>query len=184
MFKRINAVDERLQEMLDHYEITKTLRDYCRGCDRCDEPLMGSVYAEDSWDDHGALQAPGKEFTRLMTAQIHARTETLSHLLGQSTVTVNGDEAGAETYFLAAMHTTKEDGTKMCGQLGGRYVDRLRREDGRWRIELRTVVRDWSLSIPVYEDWTADSALKEGQRSGEDPSFAALHTVHGGKLAS
>lgn len=176
-------MDERLQEMLDHYEITKTLRDYCRGCDRCDEPLMGSVYAEDSWDEHGAVQGPGLEFTRVMTAKIHATTETLSHLLGQSVITVNGDEAGAETYFLAAMRRTRDDGVKLCGQLGGRYVDRLRREHGRWRIEHRIVVRDWSFTIPVHEDWTADSGLREGHRSDEDPSFAVLGTVHGGRLA-
>jgi hypothetical protein len=173
-------VDERLQEMLDHYEITKTLRDYCRGCDRCDEPLMGSVYLEDSWDDHGSVKASGAEFTRIMIGDILARTETLSHLLGQSEVTVNGDEAGAETYFIAGMKNSSGDGERMCNLLGGRFVDRLRREEGRWRIEHRTVLRDWSVSIPVHEDWTDTASLREGQRSGEDVSFAVLGTQHGG----
>ena len=46
-------MDPRLQEMLDHYEIRKTLAEYCHGCDRCDEPRMAGVYAEGGFDDHG-----------------------------------------------------------------------------------------------------------------------------------
>jgi ketosteroid isomerase-like protein len=167
-------MDERLQEMLDHYEITKTLNEYCHACDRCDEAQMRSVYLEDSWDDHGAIQATGPEFARVMTAQVLATTNSLSHLLGQSMIRVSGDEAGAETYFLAVSRSTREDGVEMCNQLGGRYVDTFRRENGRWLIKHRCVVRDWSISMPVEHDWTTHAGLKEGQRSNADPSFTTL----------
>ncbi len=30
-------MDKRLQEMLDHYEITKVLSEYCHGLDRMDQ---------------------------------------------------------------------------------------------------------------------------------------------------
>ncbi|ORA08794.1 nuclear transport factor 2 family protein [Mycobacterium arosiense] len=173
-------MDRRLQEMLDHYEITKTLADYCHGCDRCDESFMRDVYLEDSWDDHGAIQAPGHEFARVMTEQILATTNSLSHLLGQSLIKVTGDEAGAETYFLAVSRSTGDDGVEMCNQLGGRYVDKLRREDSRWLIKHRRVVHDWSISMPIRSDWTADQGLTEGHRSNADPSFAALGLVHAG----
>jgi len=176
-------VDERLQEMLDHFEISKTLKEYCRGCDRCDEPRMASVYLEDSWDDHGRVQAPGAEFSRIMIGEILATTETLSHLLGQSTITVDGDAAGAETYFIAGMQSRGGDGTKMCNLLGGRYVDRLERENGRWRIKHRIVLRDWSSSVPVDHDWTDHAQLRDGRRSGEDISFQALGEIHGGHEA-
>jgi hypothetical protein len=176
-------VDERLQEMLDHFEISKTLKEYCRGCDRCDEPRMASVYLEDSWDDHGRVQAPGAEFSRIMIGDILATTETLSHLLGQSTITVDGDAAGAETYFIAGMQSRRDDGTKMCNLLGGRYVDRLEREDGRWRIKHRIVLRDWSSSVPVEHDWTDHAQLRAGHRSGDDISFQALGEIHGGHEA-
>jgi len=171
-------MDERLQELLDHHEIKKTLSEYCHGCDRCDEARMGSVYLDDSWDDHGAIQARGPEFARVMTAQVLRKTNSLSHLLGQSQIKVNGDEAGAETYFLAVSRSTREDGVEMCNQLGGRYVDTLQRENGRWRIKHRCVVRDWSISMPIEHDWTIDAGLKEGTRSNADPSFAALGIVH------
>lgn len=168
-------MDPQLQEMLDHYLIRKTLSEYCHGCDRCDERIMRSVYLEDSWDDHGLYRASGPEFVRQMAAAVQATTNTLSHLLGQSLIRVDGDEAGAETYFFAVSTSTSEEGGgDICNQLGGRFVDRLRRENGRWLIKHRTVVRDWAISIPIQADWTADAGLKEGSRCGDDPSRTVL----------
>jgi hypothetical protein len=173
-------MDARIQEMLDHYEITKTLKEYCFGCDRCDPEIMRSVYLEDSFDDHGHVKAPGPEFVRIMIGDIRGTTDSLSHLLGQSLVRVDGDKAGADTYFLAVFHNTSEDGTRMCNQLGGRFVDRFEREDGRWRIKHRQVVRDWSISLPVEADALARAGLMHGQRSDSDPAFAVLGLRHSG----
>lgn len=173
-------MDPRLQEMLDHYEIRKTLAEYCHGCDRCDAVAMGGVYLEDSWDDHGRRQAAGAEFTQAMLAEVLETTDSLYHQLGQSTIRIDGEEAGAETYFLAVSVTRRGDGAEMCNQLGGRFVDRLRRDDGRWLIERRIVVRDWAISLAVEQDWTADAGLKPGQRSAADPAFAVLRRAHGG----
>jgi hypothetical protein len=173
-------MDPRLQEMLDHYEITKTLKEYCHGCDRCDEPRMASIYAKESWDDHGHRRATGPDYSRLMAAEVMEVTKSMYHLLGQSQIRVDGDEAGAETYFLAVCTTAGEDGVEMCNQLGGRFVDILKREDGRWRVSHRTVMRDWAISLPVEQDWTATAGLRPGARSDEDPSFAALGLKHGG----
>ena len=50
--------ESRMQEMLDHYEITKAINLYCHGCDRGDHDTMVGVYLEDSWDDHGANKCP------------------------------------------------------------------------------------------------------------------------------
>lgn len=173
-------MDERLQEMLDHYEIRKTLSEYCSGCDRCDEARMRSVYLEDSWDDHGVFRAPGPEFVRVMAARLRTRTNSIFHLLGQSLISVMGDSAGAETYFFAVSRDFRDDGVEMCNQLGGRFVDKLRREDGRWLIKERCVVRDWAISLPIEHDWTSQAGLTDGARSNADPSFGVLGIVHGG----
>jgi hypothetical protein len=84
-------VDAELEEMLDHFRIRRVLAEYCRGSDRCDEPLMASVYAADSWDDHGLVKAPGDEFARIMCGMVAETTESLSHTLGQSLITIDGD---------------------------------------------------------------------------------------------
>src|SRR3546814_18799019 len=87
------------------------------------------------------------------------------HLLGQSQIRVDGDVAGADSYFRAVSRNTGDDGVVMCNQLGGRFVDYLERVDGGWKIKKRIVVRDWSISMPVTADWTALAKLRDGLRS-------------------
>jgi SnoaL-like domain len=171
-------MDDAIQEMLDHYQIRKTLSEYCHGCDRCDKERMGSVYLDDSWDDHGSVKAAGPEFTEIMSAQIVSGTLSMYHLLGQSTINVLGDEAGAETYILAASQVAEDDGRVTTNQLGGRFVDTLRREKGRWLIKRRVVVRDWTVAFPGQPPWESAMALTPGERSNADPAFGALGRVH------
>lgn len=172
-------MDAELQEMLDHFRIRKVLAEYCRGSDRCDVPLMAGVYARESWDEHGIFTGPGDEFARFVTPLVIETTEAMSHSLGQSLITVNGDEAGAETYFIAAARDTAPDGTAMCNQLGGRFVDRLIREDGKWKVKHRVAVRDWTMAVPLNHDWASANSLPPGARSDADPSYAVLGTQHG-----
>jgi hypothetical protein len=175
-------MDEELQEMLDHHRIRKVLADYCRGVDRIDEPLMASTYAEDSFDDHGIVRAPGPEYCRLMCDSVAVTTDTLAHTLGQSTIRIEGDEAGAETYFIAVARETTEDGVQMCNQLGGRFADRLVRENGQWKVKHRIVLRDWSVAIPLDHDWELSNTLTPGERSNTDRSYEVLGTKHGGRI--
>lgn len=139
-------MDISLREIVDHHEIRKTLSNYCQACDRGDEARMASVYAEDSWDDHGAVKASGPEFSRLMASRVRETYATMYHLLGQSTIRVDGDTAAAETYFIAVARNKPSEGTSMCYQLGGRFVDKLVRTADGWKIKYRTVVGDWDIA--------------------------------------
>lgn len=171
-------MDSDLQELLDERAIRRLLAAYAHGCDRCDEALMASVYSHDSWDNHGNVKASGAEFSRVMTQEIiPASCETLSHLLGQSLIEFDGDSARAETYYLAVTRNTV-DGMPMCNQLGGRYVDRLRREADGWRIVERVCIRDWSVSLKVDADSFAKAQLTPGDRGPEDPGVALLGLAH------
>ena len=171
-------MDAGLQLLLDERDIRRLLAEYAHGCDRCDGALMGSVYAADSWDDHGVTKAAGPEFSRVMTEEIiPASCETLSHLLGQSLIEVDGDTARAETYYVAVTLSTV-DGAPMCNQLGGRYVDRLERSHGAWKVKHRVCLRDWSVSLDVKADSFAHAQLTLGRRDGEDVGVALLGLAH------
>ena len=172
----------RLQELIDHHDIRQLLATYCHGCDRADEIEMASVYHEESWDDHGPLKAKGKPFSIQTVRDAIATTDLVSHLLGQSQIRVDGDSAGAETYFLATLlYPPKAPGEpQTIGQLGGRYVDRLVRQDGRWLIVDRVCIREWSHSHPAVGDWLATAGFVGQQRGGDDPSYRALGLTHAG----
>ncbi len=174
-------MDPRLQEMLDHYEITKTLNQYNRSCDRCDEVTCADVYIEDSWDEHGLFKDKGKAFAAAIVPHILESSETMYHLSGQTVITVNGDEAGAETYFLAGSRVKDEDGKTWVNQLGGRFADNLVKVDGVWKIKKRIVLRDWTISLPLDKDWEQATTLQDGERAQSDASYAALRQVHLGK---
>ena len=115
---------------------------------------------------------PGREFAAVMSAHIAVSSESMYHLLGQSLISVDGDTAGAETYFHAVSVTTGSDGVHESNHLGGRFVDTIVREDGTWKIRRRVVVRDWTITLPIKADWTPATFLTPGLRSQEDPAFA------------
>ena len=117
-------MEQRLQAMLDHHEIRTLLSEYCHSMDRMDQVAVTAVYAKESWDDHGPDKGPGPEFTREIMRRMQSPASlSSSHLLGQSLITVNGDEAGADTYFVATNRKLLDDGREFINQLGGRYVD-------------------------------------------------------------
>lgn len=172
-------MDARIQEMLDHYEIRKTLAEYCHGCDRGDAEMMAGVYTgPDSFDDHASVRAPGPEYARVMTQIIRERTEAIWHGLGQSLIKVDGDTAGAETFFLALMRLPAGDVRPVINLLAGRFVDRFERIDGKWKIKHRTCVRDTSISLDVERDDYASTGFVEGTRDAQDLGALLLKLAH------
>jgi SnoaL-like domain len=173
-------MQKTLQEIIDHHEIRKLLNVYSHGCDRGDTHRMASVYLEDAWDDHGTYKGFGKGFVKQVMGNLAGEKQKLVHLLGQSLIEVRGDEAGAETYFMASNGKTNEGGREVVHLLSGRYVDTLRRENGAWKIAKRICVRDWSMSLDVEKDWLENSNFVEGRMSGQDPSYEVLGLEHPG----
>ena len=167
-------MDKRLQQMLDHFEIRETIEAYVHGCDRGDTEAVIDCYHADSYDHHGPLKGPGHEFAVNCLQSLRDHWNSCAHLLGQSRIRVEGDAAGAETYYFASL-TRDADGAAMLDQQIGRYIDRLeRREDGVWRIAHRLCVPDWSYSIPIGESFIDRSTFLSASRSFEDPSYEVL----------
>ena len=165
--------DAKLQEMWDHHEIRQMLAIYCHGCDRTDTAMMASVYCEESWDDHGPNKSDGRQFAKEILEQARTSTRVVSHQLGQSLIRVTGDSAAAETYFVATLISDTSDGDLM-NQLGGRYVDKLEREDGAWKVKERLCVLDWATSGIVDPGRYADAGFIEGKRGADDVSWKTL----------
>jgi hypothetical protein len=174
-------MDPRLQEMLDHFEIRRTLSEYCHGLDRMDEVRVAGVYAKDSLDTHGPFNCTGQEFAvQVLQVMKGGASFADAHLLGQSLIKVDGDTAGADTYFLSTCVRHEDAAPDSLLLLGGRYADTFVREDGRWKIKSRVCVRDWAITLPVESDWTEGMGFAQGQRSGDDPSFKVLGLTHSG----
>jgi hypothetical protein len=158
----------------DRIAIQDVLVRYCRGIDRGDADLVRSVYWPDSYDDHGAYKGSGAEFADYAVPRLNAAYSATHHTILNSTVDLDGDVAHTETY-VEAYHVSKPvPGQQQTVFLfAGRYVDRLEKRDGEWRIKHRVVVYDFDRVDPIErsmpESWT--STFTGGRRDRDDLSY-------------
>ncbi|WP_396655741.1 nuclear transport factor 2 family protein [Microbacterium sp.] len=163
-----------LRRLRDHEEIRQLMYRYARGVDRSVEPLLASVYAEDGTDHHGPFDGPGSEFAaNLAKSGMTLPDNVGNHHITNILIEVDGDTARAETYFLA-LHPHTHDGPVRMALMSGRYLDTLIRENGRWGIQRRRVVSDFSLNDVAGEPWTyvvpRPDGFLGGRRADADPS--------------
>jgi hypothetical protein len=166
-------MDPRLQNLIDRSEILDLLSANAAGNDRMDGPRTADTYHLDSWEDHGPIKGPAREFVDRSMEHGRASRETPFHLLGQSTIELDGDRASAETYFFAVVRGGDRESTHI-DQIAGRYLDRFERRAGRWRIAERTCVCEWTASIRSDGDWLAGVPFVESRQAPHDLSYAVL----------
>lgn len=184
-----DEVESAVRLLQDRQAIHDVLMTYSRAVDRLDRDLLLSVYHPDAVDDHGVFVGGPEEFADWVIP-MHARTH-LSHQHCQfnSTVDLDGDTAHTETYYMFV--GLNRVGTPLA-MSGGRYLDRLEKRDGRWKIAARLCVRDWAplTEVPEVLDQAAltivtlDDRTREMMRSGAqvardrtDPSYARPLTI-------
>lgn len=132
--------DEMLQELYDKLKIREVVMAYSRGVDRMDREVLMSVYHPDAIDDHGFFVGNREQFWDWVSHYHGNAHVTHQHAITSHNCELVGDVAHAESYWLfAAMDA--QDGTLTLG--GGRYIDRMEKRDGEWRIAARKCVSEW-----------------------------------------
>jgi hypothetical protein len=143
------TVDERdmtakLNELLDRSEILDCLHRYARGMDRHDRGLVRSAYHEDAIDDHAGYVGPVDGFLD-WAFEYHAGQTRHQHYVTNHSVELDGDEAHAETYYVFV--GTDRDVDAPLRVVGGRYIDRFERREGRWAIAARVCLVEWQTAL-------------------------------------
>jgi hypothetical protein len=125
-----------VKQQKDRQEILDCLHRYTRGVDRHDKALMASAYHPDSWDDHGMASASGSDFCDWAIG-FHAQIQTAhQHCITNHVVELDGDTAHAETYYIFWGENLQGPPTLSFG----RYVDRLEKRGGEWKIAYRRCI--------------------------------------------
>jgi ketosteroid isomerase-like protein len=163
--------DPAIQELLDREAIRDAIVRYGRGVDRGDVDLVASAYHPDAVDDRGHEQYTGETIGPKMVEAMLASMVMTSHHFTTQTIHVDGDTAGAETYTLG-VHRPNFGGEEKRLLSAGRYIDRLERRDGEWRIVHRTMVNDMVRVLPLDDE--IDIGPWTGRRDHDDPSYAVL----------
>ena len=191
----MTATPADLDELVSRSKVYDVLTRYCRALDRCDVELMRSVYWEDGHDDHGVFSGNAAEFADFIIREIQAWFEVTMHAIMNVHMEISGDVACTESY-LFAYHKIRPDrakveeifGSRYASQFdwakngevphhfyyGGRYVDRLERRAGEWRIARRTVVMDWNENGPsgeILDQGMFATLHPRGTRDRSDPVY-------------
>jgi SnoaL-like domain len=175
------ADNAALQRLLDKEAIREVLGKYPRSVNRSDVELMLSLYNDPSWEEHAGYRGSGQGWASL--PRDSAGRKAGHHLLGQCVIDLDGDTAFAETYFLMHMQTAfrlsrgganqpATDGGDWTTIIAGRFLDRLDRVNGDWRITVRKVVADWGQEIPGPDDQRLLKPFLHGEPGMSDPVYS------------
>lgn len=127
----------------DRLAILDCVNSQARGHDRHDVELMTRVYFDDAIDEHGPNVIVGPEYGEWANETHSAVFEDHLHNITTHTCEIDGDVAHCESYVLGALRGS--DGSSVT-LIGGRYLDRLERREGEWRIALRRCTIEWTMS--------------------------------------
>ena len=135
----------RLEHLLDRQDILDCLIRFCRGMDRFDRELFLSAFHADAVIAAGPFVG-GPEALYDWASKLHEQGQSATHhnMLNHS-CDIDSDVAHTETYYLFVGRNRDE--TNWIA--GGRYIDRLERRDGSWKIALRTNAIEWSGLVPT-----------------------------------
>jgi hypothetical protein len=103
--------------------------------------------------------------------KLHARMETHSHQLTNVLIEVNGERAASEAYVTVALRSKGDRAPARDILSRGRYVDRWSRRDGRWAIDHRIYLNDWTTFVALPGEPTSPIT---GRRDRDDASYAAF----------
>ena len=168
----------------DRMEIEACLFRYVRGVDRKNWNLVRSAYHTDAYDDHGNYKGDVDGFIASLVKR-HATIEQSMHVVGNIVIEFDGpDGALVEAYFITHQRLSPEAGDARLGYLRGapiaadqavetevigRYVDRVTRKDGAWRIAHRTVVFEVLRGQPAPTGGGLSDKWALSRRDGNDP---------------
>lgn len=141
-----------MQYVLDKTAIEAVITRYFQGLDRALKDQVRSCFTDDVQAFYDGrtpiagiedMMASLNTFKRLAAGTMKATT----HFMGNFNVhRIEGDTAETETYAIAYLVRPGEPGGPVAMR-SLRYLDRLRKADGEWRICVRRHTLDWSCEL-------------------------------------
>jgi hypothetical protein len=168
-------MSSEISEYTVKQEILSLLAVRASAADRFDPDLMRACHPHDATDNHGTYKGRMHDFIASVERQQKEGPLCLSklHVLGNTLFEIKGDEAFVETYHVAH-ETFVDDKGPTDYRIGGRYLDRFRHIAGRWLIQHRDIVYDWSRIDDATPKIWSSSGVPEallGKRSPQDPRY-------------
>lgn len=187
--------EEKIQLMFDRQEIEQVLKTYCRAIDRLDAELLRSIYHPDGVDDHGSFCGNAHEFVDFIMQEMRQTTLYGFHTVTQSIIDVQGSTAAAESTYIGyhRINGSWEDLNSFFGEsyaarareqnllgreheyiCGGRYIDRLEKREGAWKVLRRKITNEWNqcqVTTHIFDEGKPKLFNLPGARDRSDPVY-------------
>jgi hypothetical protein len=159
-----------IDDVIAESEIKDVHLRFCRANDRRDEELMRSCFHADAVIElHKPLDVD--EFIALGREVLGWYAVTW-HNTGNQLVEVDGDAAWAEHYTISSHRIAADDkGPERDFVASGRYIDRMERRNGEWRIARRIMLLDFT-RLDTNPPQQPGFGSRTGERNRNDPSYA------------
>lgn len=173
------TLEDKVEYLLDRIAIQDCIAQHARGHDRHDVELLTDAYHHDGVDEHGYQVNPGPAYAEWANAT-HAMSSA-SHLHNVTTHTceIDGDVAHAESYVMVVLLAPDQ---KSASIMNGRYVDRLEKRDGEWRIAVRRATVDAVItgdSSMLHHPFFVQQGYIRGVRDESDISYQRPTSLDG-----
>lgn len=177
---RIARLEAQLQELSDRQSIFDCIKRSSRGNDRFDVRLVASCFHPDAIHDNGVRKVEAHGYGAHANAAHGMLFDANLHNVTMHLCEIDGDVAHAESYSLGIF---LDKGAETGRMLAGRYIDRLEKRDGEWRIALRRATVEIAIegkaSLPLDQQLVSSNYLK-GDRDRTDISYQRPLTLEGG----
>lgn len=171
--KRTEDLEEIVGYLNDRQKIVDIYRRYTRGLNRYDLELLKSAFWFDAEISYGE-----NSFGRDVWVERWERDRYLkglacqAHHIVNDTVDIAGDVAHVETYLISFWRPEQDEPAQI---IGGRYVDRVDRRDGEWRIAVREFLPHfWAEAKSIFHSHLSPmtwSPAYLGANDRSDPSY-------------
>lgn len=146
------ASAEELDGLANRERIRDCIARLARGEDRRDPALITAAYWPDATNEYGVWSGDFAAYLAWVVPGADAIKVT-QHVLGQSLIDLDGDTARVETH-VSSYHRVDMGAGDRDTMIGGRYLDRLEKRGGEWRIAERTLIYDWFQDFGASIDWS------------------------------
>jgi hypothetical protein len=161
----------RLDRLESKDAVARILNDYARANDRLDEALLRSLFWPESRHHHGGFDGTSTDFINFALKILHGVKYTAHHISNVS-VEVKGDKAFSECYYFAHHRRDAKTGGEEDAFFEGRYIDRLERRAGVWKIIQRRGLSDYSIVEPATTPFASWPAGQHSERFPDDDYYA------------
>lgn len=181
-----------LDELSSHEEIRQAIYRHFRAVDRLDLDLDRTAFWDDGVFEGGPFQGSAAEnMPALFDDKLKTFFNSSLHYMMNMLVELRGDAADVEIYG-APYHVVPPESLEACFgaeavarldrslphelHMGTRYVVRMERREGTWRIAVMKLIIDWNRVVAYtgFQGGVMEQLELRGARDRSDASYASI----------